>query len=469
MNKNVKIAKELVKLAKALVVKNQKVADINQPAGMEALLRAIVNYPDTPEGNARLAAKMKELINGLFQQRNGLDSYYDAYRAAKMERVMKLKETFGEQLAKGYRETGNGKNKKIITVNDIGDLSQQLVSELTNAMGFHTVQPAMFPSLDESGTSKPLQEKVKMPELMQDPNNPTNIIQNEGTVSLNSTPYLNLPYQLLLSTGCVGEFDLFVTRQARDMSKNLMDNKFQLCTTDDVKSLGANLYIAAGKQPTMLKKFLDNAVKSAELNKLLGDKKIIMIPMLESMRSLLGIIVDANQRIVLYDTSINQELIKIEEGIKQKDAVIAERLQKQEENPKLKKLPEFSTLDEKIKSERGQGEEDGGFKMSRAKNNKRTFEASIHNAGLGEWWKSFKNKVKQIWSGLKSAIEKLANLVVDIKRDMLGYSDKIKDGIKKCDEADQKVIDNIAEQQRLFNKFVEDLNNECKRIIAENP
>lgn len=468
MKKNVKLAKELVKLAKELVGKSQKVADINQQSGMDAFLRAIVSYPDTEEGNIRLANKMKELVNYLFQARNGLVSYYDEYHATKVARVMELKEILGGQLAKGEREQGTGKNKQTIAVSDLNDLSQQLVSELRNAMGFHAVTPAMFPSLDKSGTSAPLQKKVPMPELMQDPADPTNIVQNEGTISLQSTPYLNLPYQLLLSTGCVGEFDLFVTRQARDMDKKLIDNKFQLCTTDKVKDLGANLYVAAGKQPTMLKKYLDNAVKSAELNKLLHDKSVVMTPMFESMRSLLGIIVDANQRIVLYDTSVNQELIKIEEGVREKNALIAERLQKQEENPKLKKLPEYSTLDEKIKSERGQGEEDGGFKMSNANNNKRTFEASIHNAGLGEWWNSFKGKVKKVWSGLKSAIEKLANLVVDIKQEISAYSDKIINGIKKCDEADQKVIDNIAEQHHIFNKFIEDLNNECKKIIAEN-
>lgn len=468
MKKNIKIAKELVKLAKALAGKKQKVADINQQAGMDAFLQAVIKYPDTEEGNARLAAKTKELVNYLFQARNGLASYYDEYHTTKVAKVTELKTIFARQLAKGERETGEGKNKKIITVNDLDDLSQQQVSELRNLMGFHTVTPPMFPSLDKSGTSAPLQKKVPMPELMQDPTDPTNIVQNEGTISLQSTPYLNLPYQLLLSTGCVGEFDLFVTRQARDMDKKLIDNKFQLCTTDKVKDLGANLYVAAGKQPTMLKKYLDNAVKSAELNKLLHDKSVVMTPMFESMRSLLGIIVDANQRIVLYDTSVNQELIKIEEGVREKNALIAERLQKQEENPKLKKLPEYSTLDEKIKSERGQGEEDGGFKMSNANNNKRTFEASIHNAGLGEWWNSFKGKVKKVWSGLKSAIEKLANLVVDIKKAIFAYSDEVEKGIQKCDEADQQVVDKIAEQHHIFNKFIEDLNNECKKIIAEN-
>lgn len=479
MSKKTRIAKQLLKLAKELVAGKSIKADLQN--NMQEVFQAMQAFDDTSAGNTELHSYIKKIVDNLIVARNGMASYYDAFLARKAEEAQSLHDMFYQQLAQGYREQGSGKKKKTITVNDINDLSKQSLSIYRNILGFDLVQPGMFQSLGQDQTMKPLNEDVYMPSLMQNPNDPNDIIQNPAK-QVAGTTFKNLPFKLLISTGAVGAFDLFISRMSRGINPSDIDNKFKYVECQAIENVGAKLFIALGKQPTLLKDYMKNAVQKSILNKLLQGKSEIELPMNTSLRSLHGIIVNENQQIVLYDTSVSLLLAEMAQTTEAQQALIEEKRQKQIENPSLlrkqREMPENVLKDDAIRNERGDNGDangDDGLVMSSREcrvralvASSRLYEARCREAGIAEWWEGFKKKAKGLWEKTKQIFSKLAEEVKNCTSHFTSSSNKIKEAVSECEQADQKVTDAYAMQAQAFNEFIASLEAECDRVIAEN-
>lgn len=453
--KNVKLAKKLVKLAKELV------GNIGSHTGPDDLIRAIGQYPDTPEGNQALNKLIVDTFNAQSKKINGVITGIEEFRTRQLERAAALKAQYEQEIMSGKK-----------TLDDF--IQSPAYSTLRNALLFYGNPNQYLVPIVEGEGNHELQKVITFAEGPNalDAQGHLDIVPLDEPVSANLWK-LSLPEAMVRMTSISGEIDLWVSRQARVLKEEDFFHKYTNISNTGLNEAGNHIHVYATKQKAA-RALADKLNKiEALLNKLLEGKKRLENDYNSMCNSIVGAFTNINNQVQWYATTISADRLGILTEYPKLVAEFNAKIEKMKESKyRGKTFKEFSRDEELVmqdilnrnKGEAGQGNPDfdldtglpTGNKQSSA-NQPRTMEAGVLDDAK-QW-------IKSTWDSFKGYAIKAYNSLARKVKALLGADQKIANSVNaEADKLEAALKDETPEAT-----FVEciSLLGELDQIIAE--
>ena len=438
--RNIKIAKQLVRIAKELVASRNVTAELNKPDQLKAFWDCFSASGMTSKGLANVEGKIAYFVQNFQNAVTAQRSFYDRYIDSVNAEISKIQS---------------------IAADNGGNLSGQLLTQLRNYMSYYTKLDSFVTVQTDANGDFLESNKRKGPGMHSTFNKPLEDIVWDSSLRMyvpSGTAYegrnpnnLSLPNAIQVRTGIDTYFHVLTTMLSNLHGQDQMTIPHEEFVQLDVPALNqlkAKMYIAVSQKRTTMQ--LHEAVINSALlgGKTFSNLRVDLQSMaLKSFKKLQGLLVDANNRVIAFCDTISMDKDQLDVITDNVNQAIDKAKQQEETNPALFDKNHPNGIDP--------ADPNVYVGSSRIASRRR-------QAGLVKWLKTnVVDKFKGIFAGIKQKWEEFVAGLRSIKNDFKVECDNV-------NSINDKIVQSINDNTTAINQVIYDLTAVLDKIIAED-
>lgn len=418
MNKNIRLARELVKIALDVVKSNNITAKLNTQDDLQKFWETYGEYTGTPEQERALKSAIHNYVAKLQNIRSGLSSVYNEFVDSQRREASIL----AEELQKA-KQTG-GKLKGL--------------ARLRNLWGFYTNLGA-FKKYTGQLTKRDL--GMRTPSIIPDVDFTINGVPYQSDTEKAKGPgFLELPFSLLQFKKMTYLFDVYITKKASEhqLDPDSQPEQWVEIEAEELGDLESRLFIAFSQKRSSVQ-MLETSLNAAMLGGRTFDgiKSKFQNLAKTSFKNIQGMIVNAEGLVVAFSDSIAEDKQVLEDAKDDVSEARGKAVDQAKKNPAFFDKNHPEGIDPKDQN---------------------VFVSSVKTAGVIDW---LIGKASKAWETMKNAFRSIGQKIQDFADAMDELGDRFGEACRgyrrERDAFESEILENMESFERAIRRLSDDL------------